>query len=100
MTLLKIPIVYSLRMDTLIMEAINDLKEPGGSNKTAIGNYIEVLLVHTYIFYFPENTILVFGYSDTCTRMTWYDSCMYYVDSLDLQKALPLKIQGKKGGKT
>lgn len=54
MTLLKIHIVYSLRMDTLIMEAINDLKEPGGSNKTAIGNYIEVLMVHTYIFLFSR----------------------------------------------
>uniref|UniRef100_A0A7N0UEH0 MYB transcription factor n=1 Tax=Kalanchoe fedtschenkoi TaxID=63787 RepID=A0A7N0UEH0_KALFE len=30
------------RLDNLIMEAINELKEPGGSNKTSIGNYIEV----------------------------------------------------------
>uniref|UniRef100_A0A7N0T0U3 MYB transcription factor n=1 Tax=Kalanchoe fedtschenkoi TaxID=63787 RepID=A0A7N0T0U3_KALFE len=29
------------RLDNLIMEAINELKEPGGSNKTSIGNYIE-----------------------------------------------------------
>lgn len=30
------------RLDNLIMEAINNLKEPGGSNKTTIGTYIEV----------------------------------------------------------
>ncbi|KAI7733885.1 hypothetical protein M8C21_013941 [Ambrosia artemisiifolia] len=30
-----------IRLDNLIMEAINNLKEPGGSNKTTIGTYIE-----------------------------------------------------------
>ncbi|CAM8923969.1 unnamed protein product [Rhodiola kirilowii] len=30
------------RLDNLIIEAINELQEPGGSNKTTIGNYIEV----------------------------------------------------------
>ncbi|XP_024017870.1 telomere repeat-binding factor 1 isoform X2 [Morus notabilis] len=30
------------RLDNLIMEAITDLKEPGGSNKTTIATYIEV----------------------------------------------------------
>ncbi|KAF5786832.1 putative transcription factor MYB-HB-like family [Helianthus annuus] len=30
-----------IRLDNLIMEAINTLKEPGGSNKTTIGNFIE-----------------------------------------------------------
>ncbi|CAM8923968.1 hypothetical protein QQ045_023474 [Rhodiola kirilowii] len=29
------------RLDNLIIEAINELQEPGGSNKTTIGNYIE-----------------------------------------------------------
>lgn len=32
------------RLDNLIMEAISNLKEPGGSNKTTIATYIEVLL--------------------------------------------------------
>lgn len=30
-----------IRLDNLIVEAINNLKEPGGSNKTTIGTYIE-----------------------------------------------------------
>ncbi|XP_057493102.1 telomere repeat-binding factor 1-like [Actinidia eriantha] len=30
-----------IRLDNLIMEAINSLKEPGGSNKTTIATYIE-----------------------------------------------------------
>ncbi|XP_038682887.1 telomere repeat-binding factor 1-like [Tripterygium wilfordii] len=30
-----------VRLDNLIMEAITSLKEPGGSNKTTIGSYIE-----------------------------------------------------------
>ncbi|XP_071716960.1 telomere repeat-binding factor 1-like [Rutidosis leptorrhynchoides] len=30
-----------IRLDNLILEAINKLKEPGGSNKTTIGTYIE-----------------------------------------------------------
>ncbi|XP_059653020.1 telomere repeat-binding factor 1-like [Cornus florida] len=30
-----------VRLDNLIMEAINNLKEPGGSNKTTIATYIE-----------------------------------------------------------
>ncbi|XP_076904159.1 telomere repeat-binding factor 1-like [Bidens hawaiensis] len=30
-----------IRLDNLIIEAINNLKEPGGSNKTTIGTYIE-----------------------------------------------------------
>ncbi|KAF5937056.1 hypothetical protein HYC85_024562 [Camellia sinensis] len=30
-----------IRLDNLIMEAINNLKEPGGSNKTTIATYIE-----------------------------------------------------------
>nr|GMC87708.1 telomere repeat-binding factor 1-like [Ipomoea batatas] len=30
-----------IRLDNLIMDAINNLKEPGGSNKTAISAYIE-----------------------------------------------------------
>lgn len=30
-----------IRLDNLIMEAISSLKEPGGSNKTTIGSYIE-----------------------------------------------------------
>ncbi|CAM8929554.1 unnamed protein product [Rhodiola kirilowii] len=30
------------RLDNLIIEAINELQEPGGSNKTTIGSYIEV----------------------------------------------------------
>lgn len=30
-----------VRLDNLILEAIANLKEPGGSNKTAIGSYIE-----------------------------------------------------------
>ncbi|KAJ8571114.1 hypothetical protein K7X08_038086 [Anisodus acutangulus] len=34
-----------LRLDNLIMEAISNLKEPGGSNKTTIATYIEVLVV-------------------------------------------------------
>lgn len=32
------------RLDNLIMEAINNLEESGGSNKTTIGTYIEVVL--------------------------------------------------------
>lgn len=36
------------RLDNLIMEAITTLKEPGGSNKTTIATYIEVVL---YLFY-------------------------------------------------
>lgn len=31
------------RLDNLIIEAINNLQEPGGSNKTTIGTYIEVI---------------------------------------------------------
>lgn len=31
------------RLDNLILEAISNLKEPGGSNKTAIAAYIEVI---------------------------------------------------------
>ncbi|KAL7236432.1 hypothetical protein ACSBR1_019668 [Camellia fascicularis] len=30
-----------IRLDNLIMDALNNLKEPGGSNKTAIATYIE-----------------------------------------------------------
>lgn len=35
------------RLDNLIMEAISNLREPGGSNKTSIATYIEVI----YIFF-------------------------------------------------
>ncbi|CAN7105116.1 unnamed protein product [Brassica rapa subsp. narinosa] len=31
----------NVRLDSLIMEAISTIKEPGGSNKTSIGTYIE-----------------------------------------------------------
>lgn len=31
------------RLDNLILEAITNLKEPGGCNKTAIASYIEVI---------------------------------------------------------
>lgn len=37
------------RLDNLIMEAIATLKEPGGSNKTAIGAYIEVFSFNSYL---------------------------------------------------
>uniref|UniRef100_M1CCY0 H15 domain-containing protein n=1 Tax=Solanum tuberosum TaxID=4113 RepID=M1CCY0_SOLTU len=30
-----------IRLENLIMEAISNLKEPGGSNKTTIATYIE-----------------------------------------------------------
>ncbi|KAF3625231.1 Single myb histone 2 [Capsicum annuum] len=33
-----------IRLDNLIMEAISNLKESGGSNKTSIATYIEVLI--------------------------------------------------------
>lgn len=36
---------FHYRLDNLIIEAINNLKEPGGSNKTTIAAYIEVLLL-------------------------------------------------------
>lgn len=39
-------IFHICRLDDLILEAISNLKEPTGSNKTAIALYIEVL-------YFP-----------------------------------------------
>ena len=35
--------IHACRLDNLIMEAIAGLKEPGGSNKTTIGTYIEVI---------------------------------------------------------
>ena len=35
--------VHACRLDNLIMEAVASLKEPGGSNKTAIATYIEVI---------------------------------------------------------
>lgn len=35
--------IHACRLDNLIMEAITDLKEPGGSNKTTIATYIEVI---------------------------------------------------------
>lgn len=38
------------RLDNLIMEAITNLKEPAGSNKTTIGTYIEVILPHIFSF--------------------------------------------------
>lgn len=39
---------HASRLENLIMEAITTLKEPGGSNKTTIATYIEVVL---YLFY-------------------------------------------------
>nr|GMD60725.1 telomere repeat-binding factor 1-like [Ipomoea batatas] len=39
-----------IRLDNLVMDAINNLKEPGGSNKKTIAAYIEVslfLIEHT-----------------------------------------------------
>lgn len=38
---------HANRLENLIMEAITTLKEPGGSNKTTIATYIEVVL---YLF--------------------------------------------------
>lgn len=38
------------RLDNLIMEAITNLKEPAGSNKTTIGTYIEVFLMDILSF--------------------------------------------------
>ncbi|RVW31330.1 hypothetical protein CK203_103433 [Vitis vinifera] len=34
---------HCCRLDNLILEAITNLKEPGGSNKTTIATYIESL---------------------------------------------------------
>lgn len=38
------------RLDNLIFEAITSLKEPGGSNKTTIATYIEVVYFLFYLF--------------------------------------------------
>lgn len=38
-------VTYANRLDNLIMEAITSLKEPGGSNKTSITTYIEVVII-------------------------------------------------------
>lgn len=35
---------HCCRLDNLILEAITNLKEPGGSNKTTIATYIEVVI--------------------------------------------------------
>ena len=44
------------------MEAISNLKEPGGSNKTTIGSYIEVFYI-CYSFANDEKLLVVYTLS-------------------------------------
>ncbi|VVB00707.1 unnamed protein product [Arabis nemorensis] len=82
----------NVRLDSLIMEAITTLKEPGGSNKTAIGAYIELnsIVPHFSLMVSSGLNMLSTRISEVIIGYTLWEQ---YHAPLDFKRVLSTKLK-------